>query len=152
MRLKESIHINTPPDVVWQYVGSPDVWSLFHAKARDTRLVSGQGGLIGSRYEMQLSLGSKKALSTGQIIDIQIGRLIRLKSTLEPEPGREVSAMLTYELRDLGTWTKVYEQIDIDDPHINPFFRAIIWLITRLGKPRGETSLMKLKRIIEEDA
>ena len=55
-----------------------------------------------------------------------------------------------YELKDLGTRTKVYEQIDIDDPQINIFFRAVIWLISRLGSPAGETSLMKLKRIIEE--
>jgi len=150
MRLKESIRIEATPDVVWEYVGSPDVWSLFHAKARDTKLLSSQGGLIGSRYEMQLSLGSRTSLSTGEIIDIQIGRLIRLKSTLESKPGREVSAVITYQLKDLGTRTKVYERIDIKDPQINVFIRALIWLITRLGSPRGETSLMKLKRIIEE--
>ena len=123
---------------------------MFHAKARDTRLVSPQGGLIGSRYEMQLSLGNKTSPSTGGIIDLQPGRSIRMKSTLEPKPGQEISAVIMYELKDLGTRTKVYEQIDIDDPQINIFFRAVIWLISRLGSPAGETSLMKLKRIIEE--
>jgi len=150
MQLKETIHIDAPPHVVWEYVGSPDVWSLFHAKARNTRSVDTQGGRIGSRYEMQLSLGSKTAPSTAEITDLQPGRLIQVKSTAEPKPGQKVSAMLTYELEDAGTQTKVHERIDIDAPHINLFFRAVIWLVSRFGTPSGETSLMKLKRIIEE--
>ena len=151
MRHKESIEIQATPDVVWECIGSPEVWSSFHCKARDTKLVSQQGGMVGSRYEMQLTAGRKSAPSTGEITEIQTGRLISLKSTMKPKPGQEYSAMMTYELEDLGSRTKVHERIDVDIRHVNIFLRAVIWWINRFGSPREETTLMKLKRIIEQD-
>ena len=152
MKLRETIQIQATPDVVWAYIGSPEVWSSFHVKARNTKLVSPQGGLVGSRYEMQLSVGGETKHSIGEIIDIQTGRLIRLKSELEPRPGQKASAVMAYELEDLGTKTRVYERVDIDSSRINFFIRAIIWFVSQFGSPKkgGETSLMKLKRIVEQ--
>jgi hypothetical protein len=33
---------------------------------------------------------------------------------------------------------------------VNVVFRVIIWLISRFGRPQGETTLGKLKRMAEE--
>ena len=44
----------------------------------------------------------------------------------------------------------VNEQVDMAAPEINIFVRAIIWLVSRFGRPVGETNLMKLKRIVED--
>ena len=152
MKLKESILINATPEVVWEYVGSPEHWSLFHAKASDTKLVSRQGGVVGSRYEMQMSAGGRLSPSIGEIIDIQTDRLICLGSTVEPKRGEEAVGVITYELEDLGSLTKVYERVQIETGHINFLWRAILWFISQFGRPRGETCLMKLKRIVEENA
>ena len=151
MRIKASIQIDAAPDVIWGYLGVPESWDLFHVKARNTKLISPQGGRVGARYEMQMSAGRRTRLSTCEIIEFQTNSLIRLKSTLEDEFGHKGSAVMTYELQDLGLKTEVYERVDIDDRHINIFFRIIIRWIGMFGRPTGETSLMKLKRIIEKD-
>jgi len=57
---------------------------------------------------------------------------------------------MTYELEDLGFETKVSERVDLDLPGINVLLRLLMWLFMRLGKPSGETSLVRLKRILEE--
>lgn len=88
-----------------------------------------------------------------EIIDRRIGRLITVKSTL-PETnrktGRPISACMTYELEDLGRTTKVTEDIDISGASIPLILKPLIWFITRFGKPSGETTLMRLKRVVEE--
>ena len=150
MRIKASIQIDAAPDVIWGYLGVPESWDLFHVKARNTKLISPQGGRVGARYEMQMSAGRRTRLSTCEIIEFQTNSLIRLKSTLEDEFGHKGSAVMTYELQDLGSGTKVDETIDFDTRHINIFFRMIIKWVAVMGRPKGESSLMKLKRIVEQ--
>ncbi|MBN2473007.1 MAG: SRPBCC family protein [Pirellulales bacterium] len=155
MLLKDSVLINASADRVWEYVGSPDLWPLFHAKAGNCEQLSAQGGAIGSLYEMEFSLGSKTSPTKCEIIDLRVGQTIQLKSTLpglNPKTGQPDAAVITYELQDRGFKTKVYEQIHLDLSSVNPLLRVLAWLIHRLGKPSGETSLRKLKKIVEEDA
>jgi hypothetical protein len=57
-------------------------------------------------------------------------------------------------LECLGITTKVIERLEIAVSTINIFWGAIIWFIalfiTRFGQPQGETTLKKLKRIVEK--
>ena len=149
MKKKESILIDASIEDVWKYIGTPDSWSQFHAKARDTKLISKPGGRIGARYEMRFSAGHRTSLSTCEIIDIQTNVLISVRSNLD-ERGQKGSAVMTYEIEELGSGTKVDETIDFDTRHINIFFRMIIKWVAVMGRPKGESSLMKLKRIVEQ--
>ena len=150
MRLKESIVVNASPNKVWKYIGSPNLWVLFHAKVDGCELVSGQGGRIGSVYTVGFRMGAKTTPTRCEIVDMQPGAMIQVIST-DVDPGHPGdSATLTYELDDLGLRTRVRERVEFFVPGVNVFFRAIIWLISRFGSPQGETTLMKLKRVVEE--
>jgi hypothetical protein len=149
MRIKESTVIEASIDKVWPYIASPDLWSLFNAKIGKCEQIGPAGGRIGSVYSMDFLMGTKTTSTRCEIIDLQIGKRIQVRSTLS-DPGQRASGTLTYELEDLGFKTKVSERSDFVIPEINIFGRAIIWLISRFGRPEGETNLMKLKRIVEE--
>ena len=153
MRLKDEVVIEATSDKVWEYVGSPEMWPLFHAKAGECKQVSPQADVIGAQYEIEFRLGSKTAVTRCEIIDRRVGRLIIVKSTL-PETNRQterpISACMTYELEDFGHTTKVTEGIDISGASIPLILRPLIWFITRFGKPSGKTTLIRLKRVVEE--
>jgi hypothetical protein len=153
MTLNDEILIEATSDKVWEYVGSPEMWPLFHAKAGECKQVSSQADVVGAQYDIEFRLGSKTAVTRCEIIDRRIGGLIIVKSTLPDanrQAGRPMSACMTYELEDLGRTTKVTEDIDISGASIPFILKPLIWFITRFGKPSGETTLMGLKRVVEE--
>ena len=153
MTLNDEILIEATSDKVWEYVGSPEMWPLFHAKAGECKQVSSQADVVGAQYDIEFRLGSKTAVTRCEIIDRRIGGLIIVKSTLPDanrQTGRPMSACMTYELEDLGRTTKVTEDIDISGASIPLLLKPLIWFITRFGKPSGETTLMGLKRVVEE--
>ena len=147
MFFNDSIVINAPIDKVWPYIASPDLWSQFIAKCEQ---ISPAGGRIGSVYTIDFRMGTKITSTRCEIIDLQLGKSTRVKSTISDPSQSTASGTLTYELEDLGFKTKVSERSDFVIPEINILGRAIIWLISRFGRPEGETNLMKLKRIVEE--
>jgi hypothetical protein len=149
MHIKDSIIIHAPIDKVWQHIASPDVWSLFNAKIGKCEQISEQGSRIGSVYSIDFLMGTKSTSTRCEIVDLQIGKRIQVRSTLS-DPGQQASGLLTYELEDLGFKTKVIEKADAVIPGINILGRVIIWFISRFGRPEGETNLIKLKRIVEE--
>lgn len=153
MKLNDEIVIEATSDKVWQYVGSPEMWPLFHAKAGHCKQVSFQADAVGAKYDIEFRLGPKTSATRCEIEDRRIGRLITVKSTF-PHSSRQTeqtaSVYMTYELEDLGRTTKVTEDIDISSVSIPLLLKPLIWFLTKFGKPREETTLMKLKRIIEE--
>jgi hypothetical protein len=129
------------------------MWPLFHAKAGECKQASPQADIVGALYDIEFRLGSKTSVTRCEIIDRRIGRLISVTSTLpdaNPKTGRPISACMTYELKDLGHITKATEDIDISGASIPLLLRPLIWLITKFGTPSGETTLMRLKRVVEK--
>ena len=104
---------------------------------------------MGSVYTIEFRLGRKTTPTRCRIVDIQPGERIQVQSTVTEPNGRAASAMLTYELEDLGSRTRVRERVEYDMPDAGIVWRAVIWFISRLGHPVGETTLMRLKRAVE---
>ncbi len=150
MKLTETIIIEAPSEAVWKLVGSPDLWSLFHAKAERAKAIDGADGRVGSLYEIDFRLGSKVNPTQCEIVDLRVGRMIRVESAGTVK-GKDYRTLITYELDDQGRRTKVTERIEAFDTHIPWYFRALIWVISRIGTPQGKTSLMQLKDIVEKE-
>ncbi|NLX95550.1 MAG: SRPBCC family protein [Rhodopirellula sp.] len=152
MKLKDQIVIDATSDRVWRYVGSPDRWPLFHVKAGQCRRVRSPGGIIGAEYDMDFRLGSKFSATRCEILDLRVGRLIRLRSTLPArrEGGPSIAACISYELEDLGRATRVRELLDLPIDGIPLLLRPLVWFLLRFGKPKGESSLVRLKRLVEK--
>jgi len=85
-----------------------------------------------------------------EIMDVRPGAMIQTLATTSDPTQPKTSTMLTYTLCDLGSKTEVQEHAEILEPKLNLLVRILVWLIHRIGKPQGETTLMRLKRIVEE--
>jgi hypothetical protein len=155
MRIADKVEIDATSDRIWEYVGSPRMWPLFHVKAGECRLVSLAAETIGSVYDIEFRLGSRTSMTRCEIVDIRVGRLITVKSVL-PESKRhgadELSGRITFEIEDLGRTSRVREELEFASAGIPILLRPLVWLLLRFGQPAGETTLMRLKRIVEADA
>ncbi|MDZ7617464.1 MAG: SRPBCC family protein [Patescibacteria group bacterium] len=147
MQLKDSIIIAASTDRVWEYVRSPELWNLFDDKVQGCRLTSGQDGRIGAIYDINRRLGTRVTTMRSSISELQPCRTI---CTHEMMPDSdEPAAVITYQLDDLGSSTRVTALAEIRLPRMNVCLRALIWFVSRFGSPLGETALMRLKRIVE---
>jgi uncharacterized protein YndB with AHSA1/START domain len=150
---QDSIVIHASPDKVWEYLALPELWELFHAKVDGCKLVSTQGGRVGSVYTIGFRLGNRTTPTRCEIIDLRPGQMIQVQSVVVDPAKPGPSATITYELDDLGTETRVRERIEIAAPEMNVFLRAFLgflfWFFSRFAQPTGETTLMKLKAIVE---
>jgi hypothetical protein len=154
MRIHDAIEIDAAPDRVWRYVGSPANWPLFHVKAGECRAITGGPDVIGSLYEIEFRLGARTSMTRCEIVDIRVGRLITVKSVLPESPrhrGRTLSGQITFEIDDLGRCSRVRESLEFTSATIPILLRPLVWLLLRFGAPTGETTLMRLKRIVERD-
>jgi hypothetical protein len=155
VRITDKVEINATADRIWEYVGSPQMWPLFHVKAGECRPVGPGAETIGSVYDIEFRLDSRTAMTRCEIVDIRVGRLISVKSVLpksERRGGRELSGRITFEVEDLGRQSRVREELEFTSAGIPILLRPLVWLISRFGTPAGETTLMRLKRIVEGDA
>jgi uncharacterized protein YndB with AHSA1/START domain len=150
MKIKASISINASPGTVWEYVGQPDCWPLFHTKVRQAKLTSLQGGIVGAIYDIEFNMGGKTAPTRCEIVDLAPGRMIRVTSSVPDSHGGSAGfAVLTYELEDELRQTKVTERIEMSVAGIPWIFRPLVLLLFRFGRPSGETTLMRLKKVVE---
>lgn len=149
MLFKDSIVIDASPDKVWKYIGSPDLWSQFNAKVDGCEQTSLQGGRIGSVYTMGFRMGKRTTPTRCEIVDLRPGEMIQVQSTSTDPSQRAASATLTYVLEDLGARTRVRERVEYVIPKLGIVWRAIIWFVSRFGHHVGETTLMKLKKVVE---
>ncbi|MFT5301223.1 MAG: hypothetical protein ACI814_002008, partial [Mariniblastus sp.] len=76
MKFNNEIVIEANSDKVRQYVGSPKMWPLFHAKAGHCKQASSQADAVGAKYDIEFRLGSKTSATRCEIEDRRIGRLI----------------------------------------------------------------------------
>lgn len=150
---QDSIVIHASPDKVWEYLALPELWELFHAKVDGCELVSTEGGRIGSVYTIGFRMGNTIAPTRCEIIDLRPGRMIQVQSVVVDPAKPAPSATITFELDDLGTKTRVRERVEITAPEMNVFPRVFLgflfWFFNRFAHPAGETTLMKLKAIVE---
>ena len=149
---KDSVVIDATFDRVWEYIGSPDLWGLFHAKLDSCEQISGPSGQIGSTYAMVFRMGAKRLPTCCEVVDLHPAAMIQVLSTASDPNRPPCSAMLTYSLRNIGAKTRVDERVEIIDPKINILIRAVVWFISRFGWMVGDTTLMRLKKIVEEDS
>jgi hypothetical protein len=147
MRLKDSITIVASADRVWEHLRSPELWNLFDDKVHQCKLTGGQDGRIGAIYDIDRRLGTRVTTLRSRISELQPCRTICTHEIMRDSD--EPAAVITYQLDDLGSSTRVTALAEIRLPRMNVCLRALVWLVSRFGSPLGETALMKLKRIVE---
>jgi hypothetical protein len=151
MLFKESLVIDASSRRVWEYLGTPDCWYLFDDKVIECMLTSSQGGCLGAVYKTKRRMGQRTTWTRDEIVAIQPESLIKMRSMVVEPHEAAAGAVVTYELFEHGSGTKVNATCDMDLSRLSIFIRAIVWFIARFGYHAAETPLQKLKRIVEVD-
>jgi len=155
MIFADSIWINASPPRIWEHVACPDRWPRFYAETKCAQ-ISPEGGVAGSLYAMEFGTHATRTLTHCEIVDLRPGSMIAVKCTVDeksqPMLSGEQTMLIAYELQDEGPRTKVTERVEMTgtpDVLVNWLTTVIGWLIYRFRKLAGNTTLRRLKRVVE---
>jgi uncharacterized protein YndB with AHSA1/START domain len=154
MRFTSAISINAPSRKVWNFVSSPEVWSIIWAKAGKCEQVSPEGGEVGSLYDMELQQGPNVTILHGEIVGLCPGSMIAVRWTMGhdvPYLSRKLTYHFTYELNDDGFGTKVTERFEMTGfgVPIDWAAKLVGWLTYPFQWLARNTCLQRLKRVVE---
>jgi len=148
MKLRETVEINAPRDMIWNFLVDPSRWLGWNEKlVHISRSHPGPltvGEQFGSRWRMK---------GREQETEIIVQDLLPLQRLVTRQyfnsSNRSHFVEITFDLTTRGSRTKLTQIIDHSESGANLFFRMLIWAIHRFGKPVGPTSLQILKRLSE---
>lgn len=152
MKLADNILINRPAGTVWAFLENPANMPLWNPKVKRvspaTFAVPQQGYRYSITYQMHERAKASEFLAEFIRFEPPSKLVIRLTGMLAPH-GMTVEERYDLSERDGGTF--LTQSIVVDDSGINIFFRFVIWLIQRWGKPTGKRYLETLRDILEGD-
>lgn len=150
MKLFDSIFINRPAGTVWAFLENPANMPLWNPKVKRVSPSSFATIQQGYRYAItyQMHEHAKASEFLAEFIHYEPPIKLVIRHTGGPDSQNRVIEE-KYELskRDGGAF--LAQTIHIENSGINIFFRFLIWLIQRWGKPTGKRYLETLRDIIE---
>ena len=150
MKIVENIFINCPPDTVWTFLIDPQNMLLWNPKVK--RVSPSNFGTPGPAYRYaityQMRDNTNASEFNAEFVEFHppARLVINLTGTFAPH-DRMIEEI--YKLSEQGNGTFLTQTIHIDSSGINIFFRCLIWVIRRWGKPVGPRYLEGLRDIIE---
>lgn len=149
MKLVDSVFINRPAGTVWSFLQNPENMPLWNPKVKRVSPASfaqpGQGYRYAITYQMHERAKASEFLAEFVHYEPPSKLVIRLTGGVAP---RDRIIEEIYELSERDGGTLLTQTIRIDNAGINIFFRFLIWLIQRWGKPAGLRYLETLRKCI----
>ena len=149
MELVDNIFINRPAGTVWAFLEDPKNMLLWNPKVKRVSPSAFASPQQGYRYSItyQMHERAKPSEFLAEFVHFEPLSKLVIRHTGGLSPHNSVIEEI-YELseRDGGTFLK--QTIKIGNSGINIFFRILIWLIQRWGKPTGKRYLETLRDII----
>lgn len=150
MKLIDSIAINAPAATVWAFLVNPKNLPLWNPKVK--RVSPGSFSAPGPNYRYAITYQMRERARATEFLAefVHFEPLVKLviRNTGGPGPRNQVIEEI-YELSERDGGTFLEQTIDIRNSGINIFFRSLIWLIQRFGKPTGKRYLETLRDLIE---
>lgn len=153
MNLADSIFINRSAGTVWAFLEKPENMLLWNEKVKHVSPASFSNPQQGYRYAItyQMHENSKAAEFLAEFIHFEPPSKLVIRHTGGISPRNRVIEEI-YELSERDGGTFLTQSINIENSGINIFFRFLIWVIQRWGKPTGKPYLATLRDIIETEA
>ena len=146
--VRSRIEIDAPPDRVWVFVADPVLESAWNPKMVGiSREPEGRVG-EGERFELEYVMSGRGSRCEAEVLEARAPEKLVYRYHLLGEK-RPLAARVTYTLDDRRGATRLVQTIDLSEMGIPWPLRALIWLITRIGKETGVPYLQELKRQVE---
>lgn len=154
MKLVNSIFINRASRAVWAFLENLENMLLWNPKVKHVSPSIFSGPQQGYRYAITYQMHENSIATEFQAEFVHFEPLsklvIRHTEALSSPDSRVIEEI--YELSERNGGTFLTQTILIKNSGINIFFRLLIWIIQRWGKPTGKPYLATLRDIIEKEA
>ena len=154
MKLYDFIIVKSNPERVWDFLDGPDRMKTWNPKISSVVPLSHGKPRAGYRYRINYLMGSKKRELEAEVKEYRKPSylLIGLKEQFNVKHNtRYRSFSEAYRLTAHKHGTKVEQTITLNDSGIPFLFQALIKLLMRIGKPKGEKYLYTLKNMVEKE-
>jgi len=149
VKIRESILIQAPPEVVWSLVSDPAAWPRWNPHVKQVRR-DRPGPLVETeQFAGVFQLSGEPMEHTVEItrLDPPAGLVMRQRYQWRGSPC-ELEVSIAVE--PLPTGSRVKTVIDYSRTGIPWPLRLLIWWITRSGRKVGSSPLDTLKRLAEQ--
>ncbi|MBI5632494.1 MAG: SRPBCC family protein [Nitrospirae bacterium] len=152
MKLINSIYIARPAGAVWAFLEDPANMLRWNPKVKHVSPSSFSEPQHGYRYAItyQMHERARAAEFLAEFTHFEPFSKLVIRHTGGLAPHDRVIEEI-YELSEREGGTFLTQTILIENSGINLFFRFLIWIIQRWGKPAGKPYLETLKEIVESD-
>jgi len=152
MHIRDRVMIKTSPEQVWSAICDMELVPLWNEKAKDVVIVSSGAPRPGYKYRMTYVLGKNRTEVRAEIVKYE--KPLRLVIRAEE---KNLDALQTterwfeevYILTKKHNGTLLEQKITVHNSGINIFFRCVIWLLMKFGKPTAKKTLEELRDLIE---
>ena len=148
MILREQSIIDRPPDAVWPYLVTPELFQKWNDKVESMN--ARERFRKGQTFTTHYLWKGKPMQCTTTVTELEEGRLIELRHAhmVGTSSPREMEAVERIELKPRGKGSVVTKTVDIMNSGVPWWLAPLIWLINRFGTRQGED---KLKTLCESD-
>lgn len=152
MHIRERIVIHASPEKIWAVLSDIQRLPEWNKKAHSVRSTDLQSG-VGLRWRVDYRMKKKQS-----IYDLTVARqspphhlhLEIKEASVMGADRKPVEVTEIFELVPQGENTLVKHEVTVREDNIPWFFRPLVWLVMRFGKPVGGGPLEHLKKIVED--
>lgn len=150
MQLRESITIRARPEALWLFLEDPTLMREWNSKVIDTEPPAGPTHGLGATYRVCYRIVGQERWFLQRIAEYQphtrlVWELVNDTPEIPVEGTRAI-----FELAPVRRGIRLKQTLVLPDRLIPWFVRLLIRIIMLTGKPQGERSLVRLKRLVEE--
>ena len=147
MTIRDSVDINAPIEEIWRWIENPETMPQWNPKVKKVVALS-PPYCVDYTYGITYQMSGKTSEFSAQFVEHQPPHRLAIRLT-SPAYPREFYVEERYILREEAGATLLNQEIVVFNSAVNMFWRFLMWLIKRFGKPTGQKYLEKLKELIE---
>ena len=152
MSFDEQVVIDAEPGDVWLAVEDPGLVAEWNEKMVGFRPLGDGARGVGYRAELEYVMSGKLRGCTGEIEVYEVGECLRwryedFRVEDKFDHGVCYEEFLLKRLR--GGRTRLVHKMTVAGLDVPWYVRWLIWFFQRFGTPRGDSTMMRLKRLVE---
>jgi uncharacterized protein YndB with AHSA1/START domain len=145
--IKDSIDIDRSPRTVWAFLTDPTRLPAWNPKVLAVATLSSGSIDRGHRYQVTYRMSGKDNVVTNEVEIYQPYERFELRARSGMAPSGHVREV--YTLQPTSTGTRLVQGIDSSESGIPWWWRFVMAVLHRLGRPMGKRYLVQFKELVE---
>jgi uncharacterized protein YndB with AHSA1/START domain len=145
----DSIDIAAPPEFIWPLLADPQAMAQWHEKLVSVRRPAEGTVQFGDRFETTYTMSGRQTDATAEVVRCRPPTGLTYRHHVQVK-GRAIHVDESFDLQPQGEGTGLDQTLDWSGAGLPLWARALMWFISRFGKPTGKDLFEPLKVIAEK--